>query len=52
MKRYSISFRYSKNGKSWARSSTTIIASSESDAVSQLRSRYPYVQDIRVMAVR
>jgi len=52
MKRYSISFRYSRDGKSWNRSSTTIAASSESGAIAQIKSRYPYVDDIRIMSVR
>ena len=52
MKRYSISFRYSRDGKSWVRTSTTVMASSDSGAIAQVRSRYPYVDDIRIMAVR
>ena len=52
MKCYSISFRYSRDGRSWTRTSTTVTASSESSAIAQVRSRYPYVQDIRVMSVR
>ena len=52
MKRYSISFRYSRDGKSWTRTSTTVMASSDSGAISQVRSRYPYVSDIRIMFVR
>ncbi len=52
MKTYAISFRYSRDGRSWNRTSTSIKASSESSAISQLKSRYPYVDDIRVMYVR
>lgn len=52
MKTYSISFRYSRDGKSWSRSSTSIKARTESAAISQLKSRYRYVDDIRVMSVR
>ena len=52
MKRYSISFRYSKEGKSWTRTSTTVIASSDSGAIAQVKSKYPYVSDIRIMSVR
>ena len=52
MKRYSISFRYSRDGKNWTRTSTSVMASSDSGAISQIKSRYPYVQDIRIMSVR
>lgn len=52
MKRYSISFRYSRDGKSWNRKSTSITASSESGAIAQLKSQYPYVDDIRIMSAR
>lgn len=52
MNRYSISFSYSKDGRSWNRTSTTIMASTESGAISQLKSKYPYVRDIKVMSVR
>lgn len=52
MKRYSISFRYSRDGKSWTRTSTTVMASSDSSAIAQVKSKYPYVDDIRIMSVR
>lgn len=52
MSRYSISFRYSRDGRSWTRTSTTITASSESGAIAQLKRRYPFLDDVRVMAVR
>lgn len=52
MKRYSISFRYSRDGKSWTRTSTTVTASSDSGAIAQVRSKYPYVADIRIMSIR
>ena len=52
MKRYNISFRFSRNGTSWSRSSTFVNASSESDAIAQIRSRYAYVEDIRILSVR
>ena len=52
MKTYSISFRYSRDGKSWNRASTSIKALSESAAISQLKRKYPYVDDIHVMSVR
>ena len=32
--------------------STTVTASSESSAIAQIKNKYPYVQDIRVMSVR
>ena len=52
MKRYSISFRYSRDGRSWTRANTTVTASSDSGAIAQVRSKYPYVEDIRIMSVR
>jgi hypothetical protein len=52
MKRYNISFRYSRNGTSWSRSSTFVNADSASDAIAQIKSRYPYVEDIRIIGVR
>ena len=52
MKTYSISFAYSRDGKSWTRTSTTVKAATESGALAQVRSKYPYVKDMRIMSVR
>ena len=52
MKTYSISFAYSRDGKSWNRTSTTVKDTSSSGAMSQVKSKYPYVKDVRVMSVR
>lgn len=52
MKTYSISFRYSRDGRSWNRTSTSVKASSESEAIAQIERKYPYVDDVRVMSVR
>ena len=52
MKRYSISFRYSRDGRSWTRTSTTVMASSESGAIAQVKSKYPYESDNRIMSIR
>lgn len=52
MKTYSISFRYSRDGKSWTVTSTTIKATSDSGAISQLKSKYKYVENIRIMSVK
>ena len=52
MKTYSISFSYSKDGKSWTNRNTTVKASSESGAITQLKSMYPYVRSVRIMSVR
>lgn len=52
MKQYSISFRYSKDGKSWSRTSTTVKSTSDIEAIAQIKSRYPYVEDIRIMSIR
>lgn len=52
MKTYSISFSYSRNGSSWTRTSTTVKATSDSGAIAQVKSRYPYTRDIRIMSIR
>ena len=52
MKTYSISFAYSRNGTSWTRTSTSVKATSETGAIAQVKSKYPYVKDIRIMSVR
>lgn len=52
MKTYSISYSYSRDGKSWTVTSSHFKATSESGAIAQLKSKYPYVKNIRVMAVR
>ena len=51
MKAYSISFSYSRDGKSWTRTSTRVKASSDSGAIAQVKSKYRYVRDIRIMSV-
>ena len=52
MKTYTISFKYSKDGKSWTSTSKSIKAESDFSAITQIQSRYPYVKDIKVTAVR
>jgi len=53
MKTYSISFIYSRNGgSSWTSTSTHVKAETESSAIAQLKSKYPYIKNIRVMSVR
>lgn len=52
MKRYNLTFRFSRNGTSWSMGSTFVTASSESDAIAQVRRKYRYVEDIRVVGVR
>lgn len=52
MKTYSISFSYSRDGKSWNRTSTNVKATSDSGAIAQIKSKYPYVRDINIMSVR
>lgn len=52
MKTYSISYRYSKDGKSWFRTSTSVKAESDCGAIAQIKSKYPYVEDIRIMSIR
>ena len=52
MQTYSISFSYSRDGNNWNRSSTSVKATSDIGAIAQVESKYPYVRDIRIMAVR
>jgi hypothetical protein len=52
MKSYAISFSYSRTGTSWTHTSRTIRAESETGAIMQLESMYPYVKNIRIMSVR
>lgn len=48
MHRYTVAFRYSKNGQSWTTTSTTVRAESERDAIAIVESKYPYVEIKRV----
>lgn len=52
MKTYSISFRYSKDGKTWTRTSTYVKAESDLSAMAQVKSKYLYVDNIRITFVR
>ena len=52
MKIYSISYKYSKDGKSWTSTSASVKAESDMSAIIQIQSKYPCVKDIRVTSVR
>jgi hypothetical protein len=52
MKRYNLSFRFSRNGTAWSIGSAFVNATSESDAIAQIRRKYPYVENIRVVGVK
>lgn len=52
MKTYSIAYSYSRDGKGWTRTSATVKATSDSGAISQIKSKYPYIRDIRIMSIR
>ena len=52
MKSYSISFKYSKDGKSWYRLSKIVKAESDRGAIAQIESSYPYVAEIIITSVR
>lgn len=52
MKTYSISLRYSNDGKSWNNRNTTVKAATESGAKAEVRKKFKYVSDIRIMSVR
>ena len=52
MQTYSISYRYSRDGKCWSSTSTSVKATSDVGAIAQIQSRYPYVKEIRIVSVR
>ena len=49
---YSLSFKYSNDGKNWSSTTITVKAESDISAIEQVRSKYPYVKDIRVLSRR
>ena len=49
---YTLTFKHSKDGKSWSSSSTTVKAESDLSAIEQVKSMYPYVKDIKVLSRR
>lgn len=52
MTRYNISLKYSNNGTSWSQTSTFVNASSESEAKSMIKDKYPNAKDIRIIDKR
>lgn len=52
MKTYSIYFSYSKNGKSWIQTSTTVKAESDVGAILQIKSKYRLIKDINIRSVK
>lgn len=52
MKTYRISFKYSKDGRLWTSTSTTVRAESDMSAIAQVSSMYPYVKDVRILSAR
>lgn len=52
MKRYSISYRYSRDGKVWSRVTVTVTAETDYGAIAQIQSKAPYVEDIKILSVR
>lgn len=52
MKTYFMSFRYSKNGKSWTSTSTSVKAESDMGAIEQVKSRYDHIKDIKINRVK
>lgn len=49
---YGLSFKFSKDGKYWSGTTTTVKAESDLAAIEQVKSMYPYVKDIRVLSRR
>ena len=52
LKTYAIAYKHSNDGKSWNVTSTNVKASSDSGAIAQIKSKYKYTKDIRIMYVR
>jgi len=52
MRNYYVSFKFSKDGKSWSNGSATVKATSDQGAIMQIESKYPYVRDIKIVSVR
>ncbi len=49
---FRISYKYSRDGKSWLSSSTSVKAMSEEGAIIQIYSKYNHVKDIKIMSVK
>lgn len=52
MKTYVFSYRFSRNGNSWSSGSSSVKAETQADAMAQLKNKYPYVKDIKLMYTR
>lgn len=52
LKTYMVRVKHSKDGKSWAVTSISVKAESDISALAQVRSRYKYIADIRILSVR
>ena len=54
MKTYSISYKYSRNGKPWAFTSASVKAETDQGAIQQVESKHPnqIVKDIRITSIR
>ena len=47
---YNVSFKYSNNNKNWISTSTTVKAEYDMAAIIQIRSKYQYLKDIKIIA--
>ncbi len=47
---FNISYQFSRNGKSWSGSSGSVKATSDTGAIAQIASRYPYVRNIKIIS--
>lgn len=52
MKTYHITYKYSKDGNSWSSASADVNAESDTGAIMQVQSKYPYVKDVRIISAR
>ena len=51
MKRYHMQYTFSNDGKGWTTVTTTVNASSDQGAISQVQSKANYVKDIRIINI-
>lgn len=52
MKTYSVFYDFSKDGKHWINGTASVKATSDTGAIAQIQSKYPYVKNIKILSVR
>ncbi len=49
---YTVHYEYSKDGKNWHSTTVKVKATSDSGAISQLKSKYPYTRNIQIKSIK